>query len=86
MKNKNDVMPYMRIIRLAKNIQEKNNIRNNLKQAKALQQVSSVPLWSKTLTSPVITRYAKGGVLQEHSTLALKPWFNSVFGQTAKCS
>jgi hypothetical protein len=77
MKNGNDVMPYMRIGSLAKKIQEKNDVCNNLKQAKALQQVSSVPLWSNTLTSSVVTRYAEG-VLQQQYTLALKPWFNCV--------
>jgi hypothetical protein len=78
MKNENDVMPYMRISSLAKSIQEKNNVHNNnYKQAKALQQVSSIPLWSKTLTSPAVTRYAKG-VLQEQYTLVMKPWFSCV--------
>jgi hypothetical protein len=60
MKNGNGVMPYMRIGNLAENIQEKSNVHNNLKEAKALQQVSSVPLWSRTLTSSVVTRYAEG--------------------------
>jgi hypothetical protein len=80
MRNGNDVMPYMRIRSSAKNIQEKNDVRNNLKQAKALlQQMSSVPLWAKTLTSSVVTRYAKG-ILQQQHTLAFKPscWFNCV--------
>jgi hypothetical protein len=77
MKNGNDVMPYMRIGSLATNIQEKNDIRNSLKQAKALQQVSSVPLWSNTLTRSVVTRYAKG-ILQQQYTLACNPCFNCV--------
>jgi hypothetical protein len=62
MKNGNVVMPYMRIGSLAKNIQEKNE-HNNLKQAKAFQQV--------------MTKNAKG-ILQQQYTLALKPWFNCV--------
>ena len=77
MKNGNDVMPYMRIGSSAKNIQEKNDVRNNYKEATALRQVSSVPLWLKTFTSPVVTRYAKG-VLQQQYTLAMKPWFKGV--------
>jgi hypothetical protein len=77
MKNGNDVMPYMRIGSLAKNIQEKNDVRNNFKQATALRQASSVPLWSKTLTSPVVTRHAEG-ILQQQYTLGMKPWFNCV--------
>jgi hypothetical protein len=60
MKNGNDVMPYMRIGSSAKNIQEKNNVCYNLKQAKALQQVSSVPLWLKSLTSSVVMREHPG--------------------------
>jgi hypothetical protein len=36
MKNGNDVMPYMRIGSSAKKIQEKNNVRNNYKEATAL--------------------------------------------------
>jgi hypothetical protein len=75
MKNGNDVMPYMRIGSTAKNIQEKDNVRNNYKEATALRQVSSVLLWSNNLTCPVVTRYAEG-VLQQQYTLAMKPWFN----------
>ncbi len=77
MKNGNDVMPYMRIGSSAKNIQEKNDVRNNYKEATALRQVSSVLLWSNNLTCPVVTRYAEG-VLQQQYTLAMKPWFNCV--------
>jgi hypothetical protein len=77
MKNGNDVMPYMRIGSLAKNIQEKYDVCNNFKQATALRQASSVPLWSKTLTSPVVTRHAEG-ILQQQYTLGMKPWFNCV--------
>jgi hypothetical protein len=83
MKNGNDVMPYMRIGSSANNIQEKNNVCNNLKQAKALQQVSSVPLWLNTLTSSSVMRYAEG-ILQQQYTLALKPWFNCVWTDNTK--
>jgi hypothetical protein len=72
MKNGNEVMPYiMRIGSLAKNIQEKNDVNNNYKQAAALRQVISIPLWSKTLTSPAVMRYAKG--VREQYTLAMEP-------------
>jgi hypothetical protein len=77
MKNGSDVMPYMRLASSAKNIQEKNDVWKNSKQAKALQSVGPVPLWSNTLTGPVITRYAEG-LLQLQYSLSMKSWLNCI--------
>ena len=77
MKSGSDVMPYLPVATSARNIQEKNDARNNLKQTQALKDATSKPLWSKTLTGPVVTAYAEG-ILQLQYSLAKKSWLNCV--------
>jgi hypothetical protein len=70
MKRGKDIMPYMALATSAKNMTEKQERRIIWKSVRDVTKVTSAPMWSKSLTSTVVTVHAEG-VIQEQFLLGM---------------